>query len=92
MGGMVDISTGGTKYTEPYKSLLYGLEKGGSIDYFSFSSDGNAGLDRKNEKGELIGFRKAPFDLNIEQAVMLGEGWRALHYRCLQARHDQSCS
>jgi beta-aspartyl-dipeptidase (metallo-type) len=71
MGGMVDISTGGTKYTEPYKSLLYGLEKGGSINYFSFSSDGNAGLDRKNEKGELIGFRKAPFDLNIEQAVML---------------------
>lgn len=71
MGGMVDISTGGSKYTEPYKAVLYGLEKGGSIDYFSFSSDGNAGLDRKNEKGELIGFRKAPFDLNIEQAVML---------------------
>lgn len=71
LGGMVDISTGGTKYTEPYQSLLYGLEQGASIDYFTFSSDGNAGLDKKNEKGELIGFRKAPFDLNIVQAQML---------------------
>lgn len=71
LGGMVDISTGGSKYTEPYLAVLYGLEKGASIDYFSFSSDGNAGLDKKNDKGELIGFRKAPFELNIEQAVML---------------------
>lgn len=71
LGGMVDISTGGTKYTEPYKALLYGLEQGASIDKFTFSSDGNAGLDKKNEKGELIGFKKAPFELNIEQARML---------------------
>lgn len=71
MGGMVDISTGGTKYIEPYKALLYGLEKGASINNFTFSSDGNAGLDKKDENGNLIGFRKAPFDLNIVQAQML---------------------
>ena len=71
MGGMVDISTGGSKYTEPWEALMYGLEKGASIDNFTFSSDGNAGLDKKDEQGNLIGFRKAPFDLNIVQAQML---------------------
>lgn len=71
MGGMADISTGGTKYTEPYKALLYGLEKGASINNFSFSSDGNAGLDKKDAKGNLIGFRKAPYELNIVQAQEL---------------------
>jgi len=71
MGGITDISTGGTKYTEPWQSVLYGLEKGASIDKFTFSSDGNAGLDKKDENGNLIGFKKAPFDLNIVQAQML---------------------
>lgn len=71
MGGMTDISTGGTKYTEPYQALLYGLEKGASINNFSFSSDGNAGLDKKDAEGNLIGFRKAPYELNIVQAQEL---------------------
>jgi beta-aspartyl-dipeptidase (metallo-type) len=71
MGGMIDISTGGTNYTEPYKAVLYAIEQGASIDKLTFSSDGNAGLDKKDENGNLIGFRKAPFDLNIDQAMKL---------------------
>ena len=71
MGGMTDISTGGTKYTEPYQALLYGLDQGASINNFSFSSDGNAGLDKKDANGNLIGFRKAPYELNIVQAQEL---------------------
>jgi beta-aspartyl-dipeptidase (metallo-type) len=71
MGGMVDISTGGTNYAEPYKILLYGLEKGADINTFTFSSDGNAGLDKLDENGNLIGFRKAPFELNVIQAKKL---------------------
>ena len=71
LGGMADISTGGSKYTEPYQALLYGLEKGASINNFSFSSDGNAGLDKKDANGNLIGFRKAPYELNIVQAQEL---------------------
>ena len=71
MGGMVDISTGGSQYTAPYKSVLYGLEKGAPINKMSFSSDGNAGLDKKDANGNLIGFRKAPFELNLEQAIKL---------------------
>ena len=71
MGGMVDISTGGTNYAEPHKILLYGLEKGADINTFTFSSDGNAGLDKLDENGNLIGFRKAPFELNVIQAKKL---------------------
>lgn len=71
MGGMIDISTGGTNYTEPYKAILYALDEGASIDTLTFSSDGNAGLDKKDANGNLIGFRKAPFELNLQQAVKL---------------------
>ncbi len=71
LGGMVDVSTGGSKYTEPYKALLYGIEMGAPIDKFTLSSDGNAGLDKLDADGNLIGFRKAPFDLNIVQSQQL---------------------
>ena len=70
-GGMIDISTGGTNYTDPYKAALYALEQGASIDTITFSSDGNAGLDKKDENGNLIGFRKAPFELNVVAAIEL---------------------
>jgi beta-aspartyl-dipeptidase (metallo-type) len=71
MGGLIDISTGGTNYTEPYKTVLYALEQGAGIDNITFSSDGNAGLDRKDQAGKLIGFKKAPFELNLDQVIKL---------------------
>ncbi|MEM9053250.1 MAG: amidohydrolase family protein, partial [Bacteroidota bacterium] len=71
MGGIVDITTGASKYAEPYESVLYALEKGASIDKLTFSSDGNAGLDKLDENGNFIGFRKAPFDLNIANCISL---------------------
>ncbi len=71
MGGMIDITTGASKYTEPYLSVKTALEDGVSIDNITFSSDGNAGLDQLNEKGEFIGFRKAPIDQNFLQVVDL---------------------
>lgn len=71
MGGMIDITTGASKYTEPYKSVLYALEQGASMDNMTFSSDGNAGLDRLDEHGNLIGFRRAPIDQNLAQAIAL---------------------
>lgn len=67
LGGMIDITTGGTKYTEPYKSVLYALEKGISIDRLTFSSDGNAGLGVTDQHGKNVGFKKAPVHLNYEQ-------------------------
>lgn len=75
LGGMIDITTGGTKYTDPYKSVLYALEKGISIEQMTFSSDGNAGLGKTDENGKLIGFRSAPIHLNYEQTkALINEG------------------
>ena len=71
MGGMIDISTGGTKYDLPYKQVLYALEKGVSIDNMTFSSDGNAGMAKKDENGAIIHLYKAPVDLNLKQVILL---------------------
>ncbi len=71
LGGMIDITTGASKYIDPYKSVLYAMENGVSIDKMTFSSDGNAGLDKLDENGKLIGFRKAPIDQNYKQVKEL---------------------
>ena len=71
LGGMIDITTGASKYTDPYKSVLYALEKGVDISKITFSSDGNAGLEKLDDKGKLIGFRKAPVDKNLEEVIFL---------------------
>ena len=68
---MIDISTGGTKYTEPYEAVIYALDKGVSINNITFSSDGNAGIGITDESGKLIGFKKAPVDLNYKQIQLL---------------------
>jgi beta-aspartyl-dipeptidase (metallo-type) len=71
LGGMIDISTGGTKYDLPYKQVLYALEKGVSINNITFSSDGNAGMARKAENGDIVKLYKAPVDLNLKQVILL---------------------
>ena len=71
MGGIIDISTGGTIYDEPYKMVLYALENGVPMDRITFSSDGNAGMAKKDHKGNIIGFFPAPIDLNLEQVKKL---------------------
>ena len=71
LGGMIDITTGASKYTDPYKSVLYALERGVDISKITFSSDGNAGLEKLDDKGKLIGFRKAPVDKNLEEVISL---------------------
>lgn len=71
MGGSIDITTGASKYTDPYLSVLYALEKGASINNITFSSDGHAGLTKFNEKGEAVGVRKAPFDQNLFEVKQL---------------------
>lgn len=71
LGGMIDITTGASKYTDPYKSVLYALQKGVAIDQITFSSDGNAGLTKFDSKGNSIGVTKAPIDQNLAQTVAL---------------------
>lgn len=71
MGGMIDVSTGGTKFDLVYKQIIYALDKGVSIDNITLSSDGNAGMAKKNEKAEVIGFYKAPVHQNLENVILL---------------------
>lgn len=71
LGGSIDITTGASKYTDPYKSVLYAIEKGASIDNITFSSDGNAGLSVMNEQGEFMGVKKAPLDQNLSEVIHL---------------------
>ena len=71
MGGMIDITTGASKFTDPYKSVLIAIENGVDIDNITFSSDGNAGLDKLDEQGNFIGFRRAPVDQNYREVVRL---------------------
>lgn len=70
MGGMIDITTGASKYDHPYKQVLYALEQGVPIGNMTFSSDGNAGLSRENGQGGIKLFG-APINQNLEQAVLL---------------------
>ena len=71
MGGMIDITTGASKYIDPYKSVLYALDNNVSIDNITFSSDGNAGLDNLDKNNNLVGFKSAPFDKNFEEVINL---------------------
>ena len=71
MGGMIDITTGASKYTDPHKSVLYALDNNVSIDNMTFSSDGNAGLDKLDKNNNLVGFKSAPFDKNFEEVINL---------------------
>lgn len=71
LGGMIDITTGASKYTDPWKSVLYAMEKGVSIDNLSFSSDGHAGISKLNADGKPEGFTKAPIYKNLHQVQAL---------------------
>jgi beta-aspartyl-dipeptidase (metallo-type) len=71
LGGMIDISTGGTKFDMPYKQVLYALEKGVSMNNMTFSSDGNAGMSRKDINGNVLNTYKAPVDQNLHQVIMM---------------------
>lgn len=71
LGGIIDISSGGTKFTDPYKQVMIALEAGVSINNITMSSDGNGGVSKLDDKGNVIGFRRAPFHLNLEEVRKL---------------------
>lgn len=73
MGGMIDITTGASKYTDPYKSVIHAVDSGVDISRITFSSDGNAGLDKLDSNGRKIGVRKAPFTENYREMCALNK-------------------
>lgn len=70
IGGMIDITTGASKYTDPWKSVAYAMEQGVSTSQLSLSSDGHAGLAKKAPDGSSI-LTKAPIFMNLEQVKEL---------------------
>lgn len=78
LGGMIDITTGASKYTDPHKSVIYAMDQGLSIDQMTFSSDGNAGLDRLDENKNFIGVRAASFAENFAEMRALHQSGLAL--------------
>ena len=70
LGGMIDITTGASKYTAPYLSVLYALEQGASIDNMTFSTDGHAGLSKTGSDG-TVQVVKAPIHTNLKEVVDL---------------------
>jgi beta-aspartyl-dipeptidase (metallo-type) len=75
LGGMIDITTAASKYTDPYKSVIYAIDQGVPIDRLTFSTDGHAGLSAFDSEGAVIGFTKAAIDRNlaeIQHLVRLG--------------------
>jgi len=71
MGGMIDVSTGGTKFTDPYKAILLAVEKGVPIEKITFSSDGNAGVRKIDPEKGIDTYTLAPLHLNLLQTVNL---------------------
>jgi len=71
LGGTIDITTGASKFTEPYKAVLMALENGAPLENITFSTDGHAGLRKTNENGGIIGAKVAPIDQNLYQVVQL---------------------
>ncbi len=65
-GGSIDITTGASKYTDPHLAALRALESGVSPDLITFSTDGHAGLDRKDASGQVVGTRPAPIAANLQ--------------------------
>jgi len=78
LGGMIDITTGASKYTDPHKSVIYAMDQGLSIEQMTFSSDGNAGLDRLDENKNFIGVRAASFAENFHEMRALHQSGIAL--------------
>jgi len=71
LGGMIDITTGGTQFTEPYKGVLYALERGAKISSMTFSSDGNGGVKKYDPVNGIDTYTLAPLHRNLEQTIKL---------------------
>jgi len=71
LGGMVDFSTGGTKFDTPHHCVMRALQAGVPLDRITFSSDGHGGVRRVNPETGEVTYRPAPLDLNFKEVVAL---------------------
>ena len=71
MGGIIDISTGGTKFTEPHLAVGMAVEAGVPLANITFSSDGRGGVRREDPVTGNVTYKPAPLDLNYKEMVQL---------------------
>jgi beta-aspartyl-dipeptidase (metallo-type) len=73
-GGMMDISTGGTRFAEAHVAVGLALEAGAPLANLTFSSDGHGGVRRENPVTGEITYTPAPLTLNFKEMVALVQG------------------
>ena len=71
LGGRLDFSTGGTRFTLPRLAVMQALEKGVHIEQLTFSSDGHGGVKRTAPVTHVVTYRPAFFDLNWQETRLL---------------------
>ncbi|HQH25731.1 MAG TPA: beta-aspartyl-peptidase [Bacteroidales bacterium] len=71
LGGMIDISTGGTTFTEPHKAVQIALSEGVPLHNITFSSDGRGGVKREDPLTHEITYQPAPMDRNLKETASL---------------------
>ena len=70
-GGMMDISTGGTRFTEAHQAVALALEAGAPLSNLTFSSDGHGGVRREDPVTGEVTYTPAPLTLNYKEMVAL---------------------
>ena len=73
LGGMVDFSTGGTKFDAPHRCVLKALEAGVPIEQITFSSDGRGGVRSIHPVTGEVSYSPAPLHLNLQEMVLLAK-------------------
>ncbi|MBE0674916.1 MAG: beta-aspartyl-peptidase [Bacteroidales bacterium] len=73
MGGMIDISTGGTTYIRPHEAVAVALERGAPLANITFSTDGRGGVKRVDPVTGEVTYKPAPLDLNHKEMTLLVE-------------------
>ncbi|MDR1381066.1 MAG: beta-aspartyl-peptidase [Tannerella sp.] len=73
LGGMIDISTGGTKFDAPHLCVLKALKAGVPVGRMTFSSDGHGGVRRIDPVTKISTYTPAPLDLNLKEMTLLVE-------------------
>lgn len=71
LGGMIDFSTGGTKFDTPHRAVQKAVEAGVPIEQITFSSDGHGGVKRIDPETGVMTYRPAPLNLNMQEMVAL---------------------
>lgn len=70
-GGMMDISTGGTRFVEAHQAVALALEAGVPLSNLTFSSDGHGGVRREDPATGEVSYTPAPLTLNYKEMVAL---------------------